>query len=722
MTIVAIIIALAALTWAMIYARRGSLVVGCGLLLVLSYTLGHEFWNTHIGPLPITFDRLLLVGLITTCVVRWQLGQLTLRPLTAGDYALGSLLLIVVTSAFLSGQPEFTDGMTSKWGRLLAGFIIPTALYVVFRHVDISRREWTILLAGFAILGVYLAATALCEIGGHWSLVFPRYIADPNRGIHFGRSRGPELNAVSLGMHLTACFWCTWTLLGRVQHRWQQLALLAVMPLVAIGVYFTYTRSTWLGLAASALVVGAIEIPRRWRLPTITMASVAGVLMLATSWTNIVGLQREGTTLDAEHSVDQRKSFAYVSWQMFRDKPVFGVGFGRFYDRKLAYLSDRSQNFELESIRPLHHHNTLLSILTETGIVGLAAFVALLGVWARSAWRLAQANKSPRWARAHGILMLAFLANYLCSAMFHDLTLLPSQHLLLFAFAGLTASLQQQSFSAASTVSRKVVGPRAALPATPANSVGLASQVSLFGMQVERITLSDATSRVLGWCRETGDKCRYVVTPNVDHAVMFQSRADLRAAYADASLVLADGAPIVLASRLLRRPLPERVAGSDLVPAIFQSATNPLKVFMLGAAPGVAETAANQVENQWRNVRVVGTYSPPVGFENDDAENARILQKVAESQPDLVVVGFGAPKQELWVHKHQTELQAKVVVCAGATIDFLAGHRRRSPIWMRRAGLEWLHRVCSEPRRLASRYVRDAWVFPQLLWKELRTS
>ena len=69
-----------------------------------------------------------------------------------------------------------------------------------------------------------------------------------------------------------------------------------------------------------------------------------------------------------------------------------------------------------------------------------------------------------------------------------------------------------------------------------------------------------------------------------------------------------------------------------------------------------------------------------------------------------------------------TELQAKVALCAGATIDFLAGHRRRSPVWMRRAGLEWLHRVCSEPRRLASRYARDAWVFPQLVWQELRTS
>jgi hypothetical protein len=146
MPIAAAIIAIAALLWAAIYARRGSLVAGCGAMLLIAYTLGYEFWNTHIGPLPITLDRLMLVGLIAACVVRWRLGKLQLRSLTTGDYALATLMLIVVTSAVLSGQPEFTDGMTSKWGRLLAGFIIPTALYVVIRQLDISRREWKLLL------------------------------------------------------------------------------------------------------------------------------------------------------------------------------------------------------------------------------------------------------------------------------------------------------------------------------------------------------------------------------------------------------------------------------------------------------------------------------------------------------------------------------------------------------------------------------------------------
>jgi N-acetylglucosaminyldiphosphoundecaprenol N-acetyl-beta-D-mannosaminyltransferase len=246
----------------------------------------------------------------------------------------------------------------------------------------------------------------------------------------------------------------------------------------------------------------------------------------------------------------------------------------------------------------------------------------------------------------------------------------------------------------------------------------MSETINLFGMGISRITMKGAIECVQNWCAEPrGESCRYIVTPNVDHAVMFQHCVDLRNSYDDASLVLADGMPLVIASRLVCQPLPQRVAGSDLVPQLF-AAGKRLKVFLLGAAPGVAATAAGRIENQWPAVDVVGTYSPPPGFENDAAENERILAAIAAAAPDLLVVGFGAPKQELWVHRHRHQLAAKVAICGGATIDFLAGHRQRSPVWMRRIGLEWLYRVASEPRRLAGRYARDAWRFPPLVWRE----
>jgi N-acetylglucosaminyldiphosphoundecaprenol N-acetyl-beta-D-mannosaminyltransferase len=166
--------------------------------------------------------------------------------------------------------------------------------------------------------------------------------------------------------------------------------------------------------------------------------------------------------------------------------------------------------------------------------------------------------------------------------------------------------------------------------------------------------------------------------------------------------------------------VPERVAGSDLVPALFAAARDdePLKVYLLGAGPGVAERAAGKIERQWPGVKVVGTYSPPLGFERDDGENAAIMARIAGAKPDVLVVGLGAPKQELWVHKHREKIAAKVALCVGATIDFLAGEKSRAPRWMQRVGLEWFYRVASEPKRLAARYARDAWIFPRLLARE----
>ena len=251
----------------------------------------------------------------------------------------------------------------------------------------------------------------------------------------------------------------------------------------------------------------------------------------------------------------------------------------------------------------------------------------------------------------------------------------------------------------------------------------MSRKVKLFGMEVDALRMSEAVDRVYGWITQAEYECHYVVTPNVDHAVMFQEHAGLRAAYADASLVLADGAPVVLASRLIRRPLPQRVAGSDLAPEIFACAADRggLKVFLLGAAEGVGARAAAQIAQRWPAVEIVGVYSPPLGFESDARENAAILDRILAARPDVLLVGLGAPKQELWVHTHRAALRAKVALCVGATIDFLAGEKERAPLWMRKTGLEWLHRLASEPRRLAKRYARDAVIFPRLVWREWAT-
>jgi len=246
------------------------------------------------------------------------------------------------------------------------------------------------------------------------------------------------------------------------------------------------------------------------------------------------------------------------------------------------------------------------------------------------------------------------------------------------------------------------------------------NRIQLFGIDIDVLTMPSAVERLLRWIDEGERSCRYVVTPNLDHALLFQARADLREAYADAAMVLADDWPLVWASRRLGKPLPERVAGSDLTPALFSAVDRrrPISVYLLGGATGVPERAAARIHVRYPNVRVVGTASPALGFERDAPYNERLVSEVVAASPDVLIVGLGAPKQELWVYRHRAALKVPIALCVGATIDFMAEARQRAPVWMRDTGLEWLYRAGTEPRRLGPRYAKNLVALPRLLARE----
>jgi len=245
-------------------------------------------------------------------------------------------------------------------------------------------------------------------------------------------------------------------------------------------------------------------------------------------------------------------------------------------------------------------------------------------------------------------------------------------------------------------------------------------QIQLFGIDIDALTMPAAVQRLLGWIAERDGTCRYVVTPNLDHALLFQARADLREAYSGAAMVLADGMPLVWASRWLGKPLPERVAGSDLTPALFSAADRrqPIAVYLLGGATGVPERAAARIHARYQHVRVVGTASPEPGFERDGPFNDGLVAEIVAARPDVLIVGLGAPKQELWIHRHGRALGVPVALCVGATIDFMAEARQRAPAWMHDKGLEWLYRAGTEPRRLGPRYAKNLIALPRLLARE----
>jgi N-acetylglucosaminyldiphosphoundecaprenol N-acetyl-beta-D-mannosaminyltransferase len=203
----------------------------------------------------------------------------------------------------------------------------------------------------------------------------------------------------------------------------------------------------------------------------------------------------------------------------------------------------------------------------------------------------------------------------------------------------------------------------------------------------------------------------YLATANVDFLVQAQRDTELRRILCDAHMVLCDGTPLLWASRLLGNPLPERVAGADIVPLLIRvAAERGYRIFFLGASPEAAEQAVANLREQYPQLQIAGHYSPPYKplLEMDHEE---IKRRIRAGKPDLLFVGFGCPKQEKWMAMHYVSLGVPVVVGVGATIDFLAGRVKRAPVWMRRGGVEWIFRLAQEPRRLMGRYMTDMWVF-----------
>ena len=203
----------------------------------------------------------------------------------------------------------------------------------------------------------------------------------------------------------------------------------------------------------------------------------------------------------------------------------------------------------------------------------------------------------------------------------------------------------------------------------------------------------------------------YLATANVDFIVQAADDVELRRILFDAHLVLCDGTPLLWASRLLGNRLPERVAGSDLVPLLLKLAGEKgYRPFLLGASQDSLEAAVGGARVQYPNLEFAGYYSPPFNklLEMDHEE---IRKRIIQSQPDILFVAFGCPKQEKWINMHYRSLDVPVSVGVGGTIDFLAGKLARAPLWMQKTGTEWIFRLAQEPRRLFSRYAADLWHF-----------
>lgn len=232
------------------------------------------------------------------------------------------------------------------------------------------------------------------------------------------------------------------------------------------------------------------------------------------------------------------------------------------------------------------------------------------------------------------------------------------------------------------------------------------SRISFLNIQVDNITMTEAVCSIDKLIQQK--KQAYVVTPNIDHIVMIEKDPYFKEVYENASLILTDGQPLIWISKLKKKPIKEKVSGSDLFPHVCEMAAKQgYSLYILGAAEGVAKKAAQNLVNRYEGLRIAGTYSPSYGFESKPEEIEYIIQQIAALKPDILAVSLGSPKGEKFIYRYREKLNVPVSMSIGAAVDFEAGNVKRAPKWMSRCGLEWLYRMMKEPKRLAKRYWHD---------------
>ena len=403
-----------------------------GLAIVISGSVvGYEFFHIP-APIPITSDRALLGLLVATFAFLVLRQKNELRPLVATDYLSVGLLTVLLGSAALS---DFSYDGNRPISRFLFFYAIPFSLYFVVKNAKITDRELKIAAIGFCGFTVYLALTAIAESRGWYGLVFPTYIRNPEFQEFFGRGRGPYLNPVSNGIFLTAGLATAvmlWRLAGR---NWKEkLVYTGIIPILIAGNIFTLTRSVWVGMAVGVGLVVWMITDRRQK-AILTIAGTVGVVLLLTVvGSSLVSFKRDKfvTTNEMSQSAQLRPIFATIAWDMFKDRPLFGCGFGQYAKHRNNYLQNPHSDLQLAKGAVYLQHNVVLSLLTEVGLLGCGLFLILILKAYQEAAILLRTKKATPWAKAFAMILIATLTSYMINGMFHDVSIIPMANTLLF--------------------------------------------------------------------------------------------------------------------------------------------------------------------------------------------------------------------------------------------------------------------------------------------------
>ena len=484
------------------------------------------------------------------------------------------------------------------------------------------------------------------------------------------------------------------------------LHLIAVIPL-SLLLFVLFDPKLWGAAAGAALVTGTATLARRWWFSLVSLALAA---LLAYS----AGYRIEFIT-------NPEGGFFYLTqWSW-----LITLGWIIAVSQGVAVLGQLDPSGKLlTKVLVISGSALMLISLSQGQLLGVMILLTLLVlVW----WLRASRVPTERWSCAvgYGLALAAIVGlvkatasvallapvialglpftgtlSIVYSHRLHlwkerpwmlSLLYLSSAYLSVLAFLATRIGLDSLAWGGGATAVG--VGLLAwALLRLPRTAV-TAKKFVLFGTPIDCVTLDEAVHRIEGLLDARVPAI--VCTPDTTAIWRAQRDPHLRAVYERADLVTPDGTGIVWAGRLLGAPVRERVSGIDLVEKLFASRRAPLRVFLLGAAPGVAEQAARKLTERYPALRIVGTHHGYFG------EDDRVMDLINHAQPDVVLVGLGVPRQELWMLQNRPKLKASVLIGVGGCFDVWAGRLTRAPLRWQRLGLEWLYRVLQEPKRLS---------------------
>lgn len=436
--ILAMMVAISVCPWGLSLLFRGRIEAVAMAVLVSGIIVGPQFYSFSMG-IGMSIDRLLLLLACGLCGLRILQGEASIPKLRKVDLLIGMFCVwIFVSTVGVSVAPD-SEPPSSRW---LTFVMMPTVLYGLARFSVIRKSDCKHLLTALIVLGIYLGATGICEVGNLHSLVFPRFIVDPTNWEFLGRARGPLLNPTGNGTILTAAFAGA---LARMVHSKQleQVGYAAAAGIIGLGIVATLTRSVWLGGFLVVATYGWIYA-RRY-LPAVGLlgaALVIGMSVLA-SQVDIMNIKRDKhlSAADAKKSVELRPVLAMVAWEMFKDHPLRGHGYGGYFENSPTYLARRTQDAAFDVVRPYMQHNVILSLLVDSGLVAVGLFVTWVSLISLSAYRLARYQPAAIEQRIIGLVMLGCMLPYFMNGMFHDVSVIPMLNAVLFFLAGLTTTV-----------------------------------------------------------------------------------------------------------------------------------------------------------------------------------------------------------------------------------------------------------------------------------------